>query len=167
MEVAMQKYKVGEFVMCGMSGSCEVQEIGPLSFGGPDKIYYSLKPVYDSRDTIYVSVDRESDIARKVVSKKEAEEMIKVVISSKRKGTVPEKEACDAILRSADNIKISNMIRQLRHLRAENRKNHKGLNIAEEKILKCAERIFFSEIATALNISMEDAIDRISAELDP
>ena len=163
----MQKYKVGDFVMCGMSGSCKVEEIGPLSFGGPDKIYYSLKPVYDSRDTIYVSIERESDIARKVIGRKEAEEMIKEVVSSKRRGTVPAKEVCDEILRSADSIKISNMIRQLRHLRAENRKNHKNLNISEEKILKCAERIFFSEIATALGITMAEAVERISEELDP
>ena len=70
----MQKYKVGDFVMCGMSGSCKVEEIGPLSFGGPDKIYYSLKPVYDSRDTIYVPITKEEEISRKVMGKKKAQD---------------------------------------------------------------------------------------------
>ena len=51
-------------------------------------------------------------------------------------------------------------------MRVENRKNHKGLNIAEEKLLKYAERILFSEIAVALKLSMEEAGDRFGEGLD-
>ena len=54
----MQKYKIGDFVLYGYSGACEIVEIGPLSFGGNNRDYYSLKPVYDERDTIYVPVDK-------------------------------------------------------------------------------------------------------------
>jgi len=166
MEDAMQKYKVGDYVMYGVSGACEISEIGPLSFAGKDKVYYSLKPFYDSRDTIYVPVDREDEIARKVVGKKEAESVIDKILSEKRRGKLPERDACDVILKSADSLKISNLIRCLRYMRVENRKNHKGLNIAEEKLLKYAERILFSEIAVALKLSMEEAGDRFGEGLD-
>ncbi|MBR4208080.1 MAG: hypothetical protein IKQ88_05760, partial [Lachnospiraceae bacterium] len=81
-------------------------------------------------------------------------------------GKVPEKEKCDAILKSGDNFKISNMIKQLRNLRTENRKNHKGLNIADEKLLKYAERILFSEIAIAMKMSMEEVADKLDKSLD-
>ena len=162
----MQKYKIGDFVLYGYSGACEIVEIGPLSFGGNNRDYYSLKPVYDERDTIYVPVDKEDDIARKVIGKKQAEEIIESIKSSKRTGNVPEKEKCEEILRSGDNLKVSNMIRQLRNLKAENRKNHKGLNIAEEKTLKYAERILFSEIATAMKITMDEASERLDKALD-
>ena len=30
----MQKYKIGDFVLYGYSGACEIVEIGPLSSGG-------------------------------------------------------------------------------------------------------------------------------------
>ncbi len=162
----MLKYKTGDFVLYGFSGACEVAEIGPLSFGGPDRKYYSLKPVYDCRDTIYVPVDKEDDIPRKVIGKKEAEEIIASIQENKCSGKVPEKEKCDAILKSGDNFKISNMIKQLRNLRTENRKNHKGLNIADEKLLKYAERILFSEIAIAMKMSMEEVADKLDKSLD-
>lgn len=154
----MAKYKVGEYVLYGFSGACQIVDLGPLSFGGPDKIYYSLKPVYDSRSTVYVPVSKEEEIKRKVISKKEAEEILDCKDRLDDSEISLEKELCEEILKSGNNIEVLKVIRQLRNLRKENRKNHKGLNISEERILRDAERIFFSEIATAFDLSMEDTM---------
>ena len=162
----MQKYKIGDFVMYSVSGACEVVEIGTLDFAGPDKIYYSLKPVYDARDTLYVAVSNEDKIARKVVGKKDAQEILEKIRNGKRHGELPQKEVCDAIIQNADSMELSNMIRQLRHIRSENKKNHKGLNIADAKLLTYAERIMISELATALAISMEEAVEKLNCALD-
>ena len=162
----MAKYKIGDYVLYGFSGSCQVVEIGSLPFGGPDKIYYSLKPVYDARSTIYVPVSREDEIARKVITKKEAEEILKIVTSDAPDEHIFEKDTCEQVLKSGDNVEVSKVIKQLRILRKENRKNHKGLNISEERILRDAERIFFSEIATAFDMTMEDTMAEFSAKLD-
>lgn len=162
----MAKYKIGDYVLYGFSGSCQVVEIGSLPFGGPDKIYYSLKPVYDARSTIYVPVGREDEIVRKVITKKEAEEILKKITSATPDEHTFEKETCEQVLKSGDNVEVSKVIKQLRILRKENRKNHKGLNISEERILRDAERIFFSEIATAFDMTMEDTMAEFSAKLD-
>lgn len=162
----MAKYKIGDYVLYGFSGSCQVIEIGPLSFGGPDKIYYSLKPVYDSRSTIYVPLNKEDEIVRKVITKPEAEEVLETIMHRQSKEMTLERDVCEAVLKSGDNVEVSQVIRQLRSLRKENRKNHKGLNISEERILRDAERIFFSEIATAFEMTMEDTLAEFSARLD-
>ncbi len=162
----MQKYQIGDFVMYSVSGACEVVEIGTLDFAGPDKLYYSLKPVYDDRDTLYVAVSNEDKIARKVIGKKAAQEILEKIKKSQRHGELPNKETCDAIIQQADSMEITNIIRQLRHIRSENKKNHKGLNIADAKLLTYAERIMISELATALSIPMDEAFEKLNLALD-
>ncbi len=162
----MEKYKIGDYVLYGVSGACKITEIGTLSFGGPDKIYYSLKPVYDSRSTIYVPVMKEDEIVRKVMSREEAKEIVEKLGEVTPAETMPEKETCDAVLKSGDHVEVIKMILLLRNLRKENRKNHKGLNISEERMLRDAERIFFSEMATAFDMSMEEVVQNLSISLD-
>jgi len=161
----MEKYQIGDYVLYGVSGACQITEIGTLSFGRPDKIYYSLKPVYDTRSTIYVPIAKEEEIARKVITKEEAESILEMVKNAEPADFVAEWEVCDAILKSGDNVQVSKMIRLLRNLRKENRKNHKGLNIAEEKLLRDAERVFFSEMATAFEKPMDEIVETLSITL--
>ncbi|MBR3516775.1 MAG: hypothetical protein IKO10_10715, partial [Lachnospiraceae bacterium] len=84
----------------------------------------------------------------------------------KRHGEMPNKETCEAILQQADSMEITNMIRHLRYIRSENKKNHKGLNIADAKLLTYAERVIISELATALAIPMEEAVEKLNRALE-
>ena len=162
----MSKYNIGDYVIYGLNGACEIIEIGSLDFAGPDKIYYSLKPVSDGRSTIFVAMTKEDDIKRKVMSKAEAESVLEEVKKAAPATYTPVRESCDVILKSGDNVEVSRMIKLLRNMRKENRKNHKGLNIQEERILKDAERVFFSEMATAMDMSMDECVDYIGDILD-
>ena len=161
----MLKYSIGDHVMYGMSGACEIVEIGTLEFAGPEKVYYSLKPVYDERDTIYVPVAKEDEIARKVVGKKEAQKTVKEIREGSIEGDLPDRDTCSSILQEADGLEVANLIRHLRLLRSQNKRNHKGLNIADAKLLTYAERIVTSELAVALTLSMEDAFSMLNEAL--
>ncbi len=162
----MAKYDIGEFVLYGLTGSCQVVDIGPVDFGDPDKIYYHLKPVSDMKSTIFVSMKREDDIIRRVISAEEANKILGEVKKVGKALYTPKREACDIIIKSGDDVAISQMIKLLRYMRRENRKIHKSLNIMEEKILKDAERVFFSEMATALSMSMEEVVAKVGETLD-
>lgn len=161
----MQKYNIGDHVMYGVSGACQIVEIGPLSFGGPDKIYYSLKPVYDARDTIYVPITKEEEISRKVMGKKKAQETVRLIEAGRMEGVLPDRDACDEILQNADSVEVANLIRHLRNVRAINKKNHKSLNITDAKYLTYAERIVMSELAVSLSISMEESLALLNKAL--
>lgn len=162
----MAKYDVGDFVLYGLNGACHVIDIGPVDFAGPDKIYYHLRPVSDVKSTIFVSMKREDDIIRKVISADEARNILAKVKDVDKAIYTPQREACDLILKSGDDIAISQMIKLLRYMRRENRKIHKSLNIQEERILKDAERVFFSEMATALSMSIEEVVKTVGDTLD-
>lgn len=166
MEDILAKYEIGEYVLYGLNGACQVVDIGPVDFGGPDIIYYHLKPVSDLKSTIFVSMKREADIIRRVISADEAKSVLDRVKSVDKAIYTPQREACDIILKSGDDVAISQMIKLLRFMRKENRKIHKSLNIQEEKILKDAERVFFSEMATALSMSMEEIVKTVGDTLD-
>lgn len=161
----MQKYKIGDYVMYGMSGACMVDKIGTLDFASPDKIYYTLKPVYDDRDTIYVSVDKEDDIVRKVIGKKRAKEVIDLIDVIAKEEILIEREAWSQILKEAEHERVISMILQLRRIRNENKKNHKSLNIADAKLLTYAERILSTELSVAMGIPVKDAWKKIDEKL--
>lgn len=162
----MPKYQIGEDVVYGINGACRIVEIGSLSFAGPDKIYYSMKPVCDGRSTIYLPITKEDEIKRRVMSKEEAEKIVEKAKKIKAANYEATRDICDPILKSGDNIEISKMIKMLRNLRKENRKNHKGLNIQEDKILRDAEIIYFSELASVFDMTMDEVISNYSSDLD-
>ena len=109
---------------------------------------------------------KEDEISRKVVSREKAEEIVSTLKGIKPAEVIPEKETWDATLKSGNQEEVARMIVGLRNLRRENRKNHKGLNIAEERLLRDAERVFFSEMATAFEMSMEEVVQNLSISLD-
>ena len=49
-------YQVGERIIYGGSGVCEVRAAGPLESVGGDRLYYTLVPLYGS-GVIYAPVD--------------------------------------------------------------------------------------------------------------
>ncbi len=161
----MQKYKIGDYVMYGVTGACEIVAIGTLDFGKPDKEYYSLKPVYSDRDTIYVPLEKEDEIIRKVIDKKQAQAVLDDIKERVSQEVDCDREEWDEILKSSKNNDVVSMILKLREIRRENKKNHKMMNISDAKVLSYAERILFSEMAIALGLSMDDAFEKLDPML--
>lgn len=162
----MPKYNIGDYVIYSVNGACRIVEIGPLSFGGPDKIYYSMKPVNDDRSTIYLPIAKEDDINRPVMSCDEMTKVLEDIAKSKPlKGDIS-REKCEPIIKSGDLVKISQLIKRIRLLKIENRKAHKGLNIQEEKLLREAEIVIYSEISVSLDIAFSDVSIKYSELFD-
>ena len=68
-------YEVGDLIVYGRTGICEVTEITTLKMDGvpKDKLYYILRPVREKRGKVFTPVDNEKIVMRKVISKEEAE----------------------------------------------------------------------------------------------
>ena len=71
-------FKVGEYIVYGMSGVCKVVEIGPMSLSGveSDMLYYTLLPVYTKGSRVFTPVDNAKVIMRPVITKTEASDLI-------------------------------------------------------------------------------------------
>lgn len=70
-------YEVGDLIVYGRTGICEVTEITTLKMDGvpKDKLYYILRPVREKRGKVFTPVDNEKIVMRRVISKEEAEEL--------------------------------------------------------------------------------------------
>lgn len=162
----MPKYSVDDYVVYSVNGACKIVDIGTLSFGGPDKIYYSMKPVSDERSTIYLPVTREDEINRLVMEAGEVDNIIDKIKKCKPLKNSVDRESGEKIIKSGDSVEIAKMIKKLRILRIENRKIHKGLNIQEEKMLREAEIVLYSEFSIAYNLTMDEIVEKYSEIFD-
>ena len=72
-------FQVNDYVICGGSGVCEVQDIcsNPFDQTKPEEKYYLLKPVYLRENTVYIPVHHPKIAMRKLISKEEAKKLIR------------------------------------------------------------------------------------------
>ena len=66
-------YEVGDMIVYGRTGICEVTEITTLKMDGvpKDKLYYILRPVREKRGKVFTPVDNEKIVMRRVISKED------------------------------------------------------------------------------------------------
>ena len=74
-------YEVGDLIVYGRTGICEVTEITTLKMDGvpKDKLYYILRPVHEKHGKVFTPVDNEKIVMRRVISKEEAEKLIREI----------------------------------------------------------------------------------------
>lgn len=72
-------FEKGEYVVSGNKGVCVVENITTLDISGVDKEreYYILKPIYVTGSTVYVPVDTADTSLRRVLSREEADRLIR------------------------------------------------------------------------------------------
>ena len=164
-------YQVGDLIVYGAEGVCEVVSIGPLAIRGAQKgiEYYTLSPLY--RDgTIFIPVNT-TVFTRPIISKEEAEDLIDQIPQ------VPEEvyensnprmlnEHYQMYLKSHECLDLVRLIRAI---------YAKGRNIAEkgrhlgqvdERTIKRAEDMLHGELAAALDIPVDQVKDYIISRIE-
>ena len=71
-------FEKGDYIVYGATGICQVKEIGTLSMKAADKdrLYYTLEPLNSKGSSVYTPVDNTKVVIRRILSKKEAEQLI-------------------------------------------------------------------------------------------
>ena len=159
-------YEVGDLIVYGRTGICEVTEITTLKMDGvpKDKLYYILRPVREKRGKVFTPVDNEKIVTRKVISKEEAEELIREIpkieglwIGSEKQREEKYKE-CMKSCKCAEWVRI---IKTLYQRKMSRLKQGKKITATDERYLRMAEGNLYSELSIALGIpesGMEDYI---------
>ena len=64
-------FNKGEYVIYGNVGVCEIMDISTLDIHGApkDKLYYILKPLNQSKSTVFTPIDNKKVVIRKIISK--------------------------------------------------------------------------------------------------
>lgn len=163
-------FRIGDYVVHYKESVCEVAEIGKLSmsFSNKDKDYYTLKPIYNAGGTVYTPVDNEKKQIRAMITKDEAEALIREMPAIEVL-TVSDEKRREQFYKQAlltNECKEWIAIIKTAYLRKKKRldSGKKSINV-DDKYLSIAEKFLYGELAAALGISREDVKTYILNEL--
>lgn len=163
------KFSVNDTVIYGTHGVCTVEEISKREFCGTTGDYYTLKPVFSDRSTIYVPVEKNTDPKpRKVMSESEVYEVIRDLPASQCawvENDMARKNAFSGILKSGSASEIAGLVKTLYEKHASLEKQNKRLHSADKRVLSEAEKMFHEEVAYVLNIERDSVAPFISETL--
>ena len=150
-------------------GVCMVTDIRPESFGGNERLYYVLSPVYDANSTIYCPVDVPEGRLRPVMTAEEAESLLVDVKSLSEpwvENAQLRKENGRRILRGTDRREMIGLIKTLYTVRAEKQNSGKKMSVSDEELLREAERILHHELAYVLKIDPDEVVGYIAQRVE-
>lgn len=156
-------FQVNDTVSYSTQGVCKIVAIEKLKLTGKLEGYYVLKPIYQEGSKIYVPVSNErlTSKMRRVLSREEITELIKIMPDSEAawiSNDAERHEKYQAILSSGDRHQIAALIKTLYLKQNEKKQSGKRLRQSDEQILKRAQSILYEEFALVLNIKPEQVI---------
>ena len=163
-------YPIGSFVMYSSSGVCSVSDIRAESFAGTKKDYYVLMPVSGATSHIFVPTDNEKLLARMrpLLSREEVESLIthfrsenpEWIADSRARGTYFQQA-----LLEADPLELIRVVKAITQRKIELADKGKKNLMADEQVLKRAERILHGEFSLVLGVEVEAVSSMIEREL--
>ncbi|MBQ9118500.1 MAG: CarD family transcriptional regulator [Lachnospiraceae bacterium] len=163
-------YEKGEYVVYGQNGICQVQDITEMQMPGAEhsRTYYVLIPETNNGNTIYIPVDNERLVIRRVLSKAEAERLREELIGleplqiSGEKAREPEYKAA---LRSCDCRQWAQLIKTLYLRKQERVAQGKKMTSTDERYLKQTEDCLYQELAMVLGMDKKELQEEIAAQM--
>ena len=148
-------FEIGEYVVYGTRGVCQVEKIGEVNMGEKGKLYYTLIPVYQFGSRIFTPVDSNKVIMRTVISKKEAMKLIDDIENIETIWIIDEKTrelTYKEAVRKCDCRELVKIIKTLYVRKMFRIAEGKKVTANDEKYLKIAEDSLYGELAFPLEM---------------
>ena len=155
-------YTIGEVIVYGSNGVCEIIDIAKKSFI-PNQFndYYVLKPINSQNNTIYAPVDNCNKL-RYPLTKDEIDSIIKKCGETEVKAkTQFDGMDYSSILKSGDTESLVNLIRLLEASKEVIINSGKKFHIAEEHALKSAKKMVCDEFSYILKTDEQSVLKLI------
>lgn len=148
-------FEIGEFVIYGLNGICRVQDITHIDMAGSSKdtLYYLLLPVNNSECKVYVPVDNDKVTVRKVLTDKEAWELIDEIPEIDEMWVQNDKQRegiYKTALKTCDCRELVKIIKTSYTRKQERLKQGKKATATDDKYLKQAKENLYNELAFVL-----------------
>jgi CarD family transcriptional regulator len=145
----------GEYIVYGQNGVCQVKDITYLDMSAADKKqqYYMLIPVNSKASTIYCPVNNEKVVARPILTKEEAWNLIDSIPDADQLRVSNEKlreNEYKQSIRSGSPKEWIKIIKTLYLRKQERIAVGKKITTTDEKYLKSAEDLLYSELSMAI-----------------
>ena len=160
-------YQVGQWIIYGGEGECQVEAIGPLAMRGAnrEKLYYTLAPAYRS-GKVYAPVDGQV-FSRPILSRDEAEALVRAIPGMKpdvcREKNLRLLTAHYQNLLSSHQCEDLVQIIKAAHVRRQERRSSGAKpGQVDERFMKRAEDLLYGELAVALGMERDQVSDYIT-----
>ena len=164
-------FGIGEFVVCGNKGVCSVENITTLNISGVDKDrkYYILRPLYVAGSMVYVPVDSLKESMRPVLSREDAEGLIRDIPEIEPLSIVNDKlseQVYKECLKKNDPVELVKIIKTI-YLRKQKRiEAGRKITAVDAKYFHIAEDSLYGELAVALDMSRNEVEGYITVAID-
>ena len=150
-------FKIGDLIVYGNTGVCTVEKIGKPDLTGvaDDKDYYTLQPYYSRNSRIFTPCDNNKVVMRPVISKKEAEALIKDIPKIKLLVITDEKkreECYKETMRTCDCREFVSILKTIYNRKVTRLAEGKKVTASDERYFNMAEDKLFGELAIALGV---------------
>ena len=163
-------FQENDVVVYGNRGVCRVVSIGPLAINPdhPEKLYYTLQPLYKNEAVIYAPVEGQKTVMRSVLEKDEIKTLLSEMESLGTVWVSNEKERehhyKNAVM-SADCVELIRLINTISQRKAERMQEGKKLTMLDERYFRMAESQLAEEVAYALGITKDEVDTYIDEHL--
>jgi CarD family transcriptional regulator len=162
--MAKRAFRVGDKVVYPHHGAATVEGFQDREMEGSTRKYYILRLSYGDL-TLMVPMDGADDVGLRGVVQKDEIDSVFAILKSKKQAPSPSnwsrrfKNHVEK-LRSGDIYQVAEVVRNL-----SIRDKDKGLSAGEKRMLTKARQILVSELTFAINVSEEEAEQRLDAAL--
>ncbi len=153
-------FDVGDYIVYGQNGICQVVDITHPDISGADakRLYYVLIPERTRDSKLFCPADNDKIVIRKVVSEEEARAIISeskslepLTISNDRMRD----DSYKSVIKKCDLRQSVQIIKALLIRKKEREENGKKITATDERYLKQAEECLYSELALATGMDRE------------
>lgn len=164
-------FEIGEYIVYGSKGVCQIEDISNIDISGANKerIYYVMHQIENETGKLYVPIDNEKIVMRRVITKAEAEDLIRSMpeieplwVDDDKKREIMYKEA----IRTCDYNEWVRIIKTLYFRKKERIVQGKKVTALDEKYLKAAENELYSELSLVLEIPKAEVLNYIKAQIE-
>ena len=165
-ETRSKMYKKGDYIVYGLNGPCLIKNVTKLAMAGVDdkRKYYVLNPVNAPKSTIYCPIDNEKVPIRDIMSKSEAQKLLREVPKIARVRIDNEKlreEQYKEIIKKGDFKKCVGLLKALHTKRQSRLDEGRKFTTVDEKYLREVEGMLCSEMAIALGEEREKTTKKL------
>ena len=159
-------FDVGDYVVYGQNGICQVADITHPDISGADinRLYYVLIPEKTKESRLFCPADNNKILLRKVISAEEARAILEDVKSIEPMSISNDRLRDDSyrqVLKNGDLREWVQFIKALVNRKKERELSGKKITATDERFLKIAEDGLCSELAIAIGEEKEKIKDYI------
>lgn len=161
-------FEIGDKVIYGVVGVCEVEDIAKPPIKGIEGDYYFLQPVYDSKGIIYSPVKSNKVLMREIMTVKDADKLIERARNCKKDDMLNEKvtpNQYDEMIKSQNTFELMHLIRGLYNIKNERAKDLRKMKSADSRMLLTARKLLYGEMAVSLKRDIEEVTEQMDEYL--